>query len=95
MGVLLVTGGVVSLLLPETLHQHLPQTLEDGEKMGIDLGVCCQPPSKHDITEPEEIQSSKKVEILEFTLHDIDYHDRGGNTDSIEESDENKNHVAP
>ncbi|XP_054288921.1 beta-alanine transporter-like [Macrosteles quadrilineatus] len=41
MGALLVSGGLISLLLPETLHRHLPQTLEDGEEFGGTLLGCC------------------------------------------------------
>lgn len=46
MGGLLVVGGACSLLLPETLHKHLPQTLEDGEKVGLDFSICCPLPQK-------------------------------------------------
>ena len=34
MGGLMVAGGLSALTLPETLHQHLPQTLEEGELFG-------------------------------------------------------------
>ena len=34
MGGLMVAGGLSALTLPETLHQHLPQTLEEIELFG-------------------------------------------------------------
>lgn len=34
MGGLMVAGGMCALMLPETLHHHLPQTLEEGELFG-------------------------------------------------------------
>ena len=37
MGSLLVVGGIFALFLPETLHQHLPQTLEEGESFGKNM----------------------------------------------------------
>ncbi|RZC37846.1 organic cation transporter protein, partial [Asbolus verrucosus] len=44
MGTMLVMGGACSLLLPETLNQHLPQTQQDAEKAGLDCFACCTPP---------------------------------------------------
>jgi hypothetical protein len=34
-GVLALCGGVLSLLLPETLNKKLPDTIEDGELFGL------------------------------------------------------------
>ena len=37
MGVFSIVGGLVTLRLPETLNQKLPQTLEEGENFGQDV----------------------------------------------------------
>lgn len=36
MGVVSVIGGITGLRLPETLHQKLPQTVQEGELFGND-----------------------------------------------------------
>jgi hypothetical protein len=36
LGVVSVVGGLSGLRLPETLHHHLPQTVEEGEEFGKD-----------------------------------------------------------
>ena len=60
MGGLMVAGGVCALMLPETLHQHLPQTLEEGEQFGKDFGprqwLTCCPPSAENENELDEIK---------------------------------------
>lgn len=39
MGCLVTAGGFTALRLPETLHQRLPQTLEEGEEFGKDWSM--------------------------------------------------------
>lgn len=36
-GVLSIAGGIVVLLLPETMKVHLPQTLSEAEAFGKDV----------------------------------------------------------
>lgn len=48
MGTMLIMGGTSSLLLPETLNQHLPQTLQDAEKAPLDCFAFCEPPPRLD-----------------------------------------------
>jgi len=52
LGILALIGGVVGLMLPETLGAILPETIEDGENFGKDQSFwqfpCCGQPSRRD-----------------------------------------------
>ena len=45
LGILALVGGIVGLMLPETLGAILPETIEDGENFGKDQSFwqfpCC------------------------------------------------------
>ncbi|XP_056638555.1 beta-alanine transporter isoform X1 [Diorhabda sublineata] len=47
MGTMLIMGGTSSLLLPETLNQHLPQNLQDAELTPLDCFAFCNIPQKN------------------------------------------------
>ncbi|KAK2721512.1 beta-alanine transporter-like isoform X2 [Artemia franciscana] len=82
MGSLMLIGGNCALLLPETLHQNLPQTLEDGEQFGKQFGFkdfwnCCPvKPSKSSAEnspgEVEELNDLLAAEKRKLHVDDAD-----------------------
>ncbi|XP_042868886.1 organic cation transporter protein-like [Penaeus japonicus] len=62
LGVVTIVGGLVSLLLPETLDQKLPDTLEDGETFFGDQGCCYNPCAR--LTEEKETED-EPLQMLE------------------------------
>jgi len=62
MGSFSCLGGVAALFLPETLWQHLPNTLEEGEMFGTDFSILSCP-QKEDFEDQEEIISVEKLSL--------------------------------
>ena len=42
-GIMAFIGGMLTLLLPETLNKELPETIEDREKFASQGNICCSP----------------------------------------------------
>ena len=69
MGGLMVVGGFFALMLPETLHHHLPQTLQEGEEFGKHFGfrqwLMCPVKVEKDHQEQDEQQVDAEAQQLE------------------------------
>lgn len=56
LGIVTIAGGLVCILLPETLNQNLPDTLHDGETFFGDQGFCYNPCFSGPKTDPYLVQ---------------------------------------
>ncbi|XP_014210613.1 carcinine transporter-like [Copidosoma floridanum] len=68
LGAISVIGGISGLRLPETLHQRLPQTIEEGELFGIDWTWkdCCQIQYSRTNGQTISSQDSRRTESIEI-----------------------------
>ncbi|XP_054707555.1 carcinine transporter-like [Uloborus diversus] len=58
-GALCVSAGLVAPLVPETLHRHLPQTIQDSEEFGTGKG--CFPCCSNNEKDEHEIENTQNV----------------------------------
>lgn len=68
-GLLSIVGGVVSMILPETVNQPLPETLEEGEELGRPIGGLLGEGRRHShlrallYTQEEVMEMQRRPEI--------------------------------
>jgi hypothetical protein len=74
LGVLAFVGGIIGLMLPETLDTVMPQTMEDGENFGKDQKFwdfpCCSGRAKKDPS-PEAPTSTSNLKSGSWMRHSL------------------------
>lgn len=56
MGMISIGSGIASFFLPETLHENLPQTFEDGDAFGHDMRYFSLAKSKAEVTGGRDVR---------------------------------------
>ena len=71
MGIISVASGIAVVFLPETLHENLPQTIEDGDSFGRKQKFFSLAKKKVKKTEDTKIPAFSSL-ILHHQSHDED-----------------------